>query len=453
MEIELIRLVQLLDAVAVICLLAYLFTRTRYAVYFIEKTVTVRSILIFSFVGGLLYLYGIFTGFEIGQFFISIQILGPVIAGIVAGPVSGVLAGCIGLALQYLVGYGYYESEILVVLISGFVGGVFWYITKGRLIKIIHVFFLGSLIGLIQLIGGIRGVHPDLLDSRELLEAGVDLFLPTIAGLCLFMFIINNLKLDEEKKRKAFEIEGQLRAARKIQMDSLPPHRWEGPSYSLAASLIPASYVGGDLYDYLELDDDTLYFALGDVSGKGVPAALVMSSTRMVLRSKVREVRDPCALVQEVNRSLIEDGDNEQFITLIVGILNLKTGVVRLCNAGHPPPVLIRSTEIIVKQSGQNLPAGVLKEEIYNSYEIAMGQGEVLVMISDGVTEAEHQGEWYGQERFEEVLDRERPDLPEDVISLLIHEVREWTGNNPLSDDCTVLAIGYRSEENEREIW
>jgi len=161
------RLVQLFDAVAVICLLAYLFTRTRYAVYFIEKTVTVRSVLIFSCVGGLLYVYGIFTGFEIGQFFISIQILGPVIAGIVAGPISGVLAGCIGLALQYLFGYGFYEEEIVVVLVSGCVGGVFWYITKGRVIKNIHVFCLGSLIGVIQVIGGIRGVNPDLLDATE----------------------------------------------------------------------------------------------------------------------------------------------------------------------------------------------------------------------------------------------------------------------------------------------
>lgn len=449
MDIELIRLVQLLDAVAVICLLAYLFTRTRYAVYFIEKTITVRSIFIFSCVGGLLYLYGIFTGFEIGEFFISIQILGPVIAGILAGPLSGVLAGCIGLASQYFLGFGYYEPEIMVVLISGLIGGVFWYVSKGRVIKIVHVFCLGCIIGVIQVIGGIRGIHPDLLVGTELLEAGVDLFLPTIAGLCLFMFIINNLKLDEEKKRKAFEIEGQLRAARKIQMDSLPPHRWEGPSYSLAASLIPASYVGGDLYDYLELDDDTLYFALGDVSGKGVPAALVMSSTRMVLRSKVRDIRDPCALVQEVNRSLIEDGDNEQFITLIIGILNLKTGLVQYCNAGHPPPVLIRPTEILVHESGQNLPAGVLKEEIYNIYEIRMRPGDVLVMISDGVTEAEHQSEWYGQERFEELLDRERPVTPESVNSLLIHEVREWTGNNPLSDDCTVLAIGYQTVKGE----
>lgn len=446
MVFEFVSLVQLCDSVAVISLLAYLLTRTKYSSVFVLQKNTLFSILFMSLTGALLYLYGVITGIEIGPYLISIQMVGPVIAGIIAGPASGLIAGMAGIILQIMFGYSIPPVESLIVLISGLIGGGYWYFNKGKEFQLTHIFILAILIGFIQFFAGIRGVKPDILDQGEVLEAILDLFIPTIVALCIFVFIINNLIKEDENNRKTLHIEGELFAAREIQLGALPAQRKEWEKVSIAASLEPASFVGGDLYDYQELDDGSIYFALGDVSGKGVPAALLMSSTRMVLRSKLREVRDPCLLIQEINRSFLEDGDCKQFITLIVGFLSPQTGEVRYCNAGHPPPCVIHTTGCTEHNSDGNLPAGVMEDETYIPHHFTMNPGEILLLVSDGVTEAEHDEELFGSERILEIIRKKDPCNPDELVNVLHTAVKDWTGDNPLSDDCTILAIGYYPE-------
>lgn len=443
MVFELARLAQLCDGVAVISLIAYVLTRTRYASVFITKSHSSFSILFMAVIGGFFYLYGVLTGVDIGPYFISIQVIGPVIAGLVAGVASGFFAGIIGIVLEYAVGYPIEPSGCAEALLSGIVGGVFMMWNKNGHIRISHAAILGCLVAGIQFVIGDKGVNPDILKPGEVVEGVLDLFLPAIIGLCVFAFIVNNLRTEAENSRKSYQMEGELLAATKIQMDSLPENKQEWETVSLAASLIPASYVGGDLYDYLRLDSGSIYFALGDVSGKGVPASLLMSSTRMILRSKLRETSEPCALVSEVNRSFLEDGDGRQFITLIVGIIRPDTGEVCYCNAGHPPPFLITKEGSSVLESEGNLPAGVGEDENFVSHRITLSQGDILTLVSDGVTEAERCEELYGTERVTQALSHNTCTRPDDVVSLLNSEVKNWTGDNPMSDDCTILAIGY----------
>ncbi len=450
MIFELERLVQLCDGVAVLSLIAYFLTRTRYASVFISKTLSPFSVLFMALIGGLFYLYGVLTGVQICPYDISIQMLGPVIAGLVAGTISGLLAGLLGILLHVAIGEPIEPFICTMTFLSGIIGGLFWYLNKDAIIRMSHAFFLGVLVAAVQFVVGKNGINPDILLPGEVIEGTIDIFLPTIAGLCIFVFIINNLRLEEESNRKSFQIEGELEAARQIQLGSLPEQNQEWNHVSLSASLLPASYIGGDLYDYLELDDETLYFALGDVSGKGVPAALLMSSTRMILRSKIRETRDPCALVREVNRSFLEDGDSRQFITLIVGVMNPQTGDVCYCNAGHPPPYLITSTGTIELESDGNLPAGVMEDEVFSPHTVRLENGDMLVLVSDGVTEAEKGEELYGSERIVHALSKHSPQTPREVVDLLNHEVKAWTGDNPQSDDCTILALGY-SRDNHPE--
>lgn len=444
MVFELERLVELCDGVAVISLIAYFLTRSRYAGVFLSKSFSPFSVLFMALIGGFFYAYGILTGVEIGPYFISIQILGPVIAGLIAGIPGGFLAGCLGLLIQVAIGHPVEPSGCLVTLLCGVIGGVFRLLNKNELIRIPHVCILGFIIGFLQFGIGDNGIRADILDPGEMIEGILDIFLPTIAGLVIFVFIVNNLRIEAENTRKSYQIEGELQAARQIQLGSLPQKTHEQNTLKLSASLIPASYVGGDLYDYLELDDNSLYFALGDVSGKGVPAALLMSSTRMLLRSKIRETRDPCALVSEVNRSFLEDGDCKQFITLIVGIIR-PNGVVTYCNAGHPAPFHISQSGAgaYQEESDGNLPAGVLEEEKFMCHMISLNPGDILMVVSDGVTEAEHGEEFFGVERTIEVLNQITFKGPDEIVSLLNTEVKAWTGDQPMSDDCTILAIGY----------
>lgn len=136
-----------------------------------------------------------------------------------------------------------------------------------------HAFLLGFLVASVQFIIGKDGINQDILLPGEVIEGTIDIFLPTILGLCIFVFIINNLRLEEENNRKSFQIEGSLYSSPSDPDRLSPEQNQEWDHVSLSASLLPASYIGGDLYDYLKLDDEDLYFALGDVSGKGVPAA------------------------------------------------------------------------------------------------------------------------------------------------------------------------------------
>jgi len=445
MIFELERLVQLCDGVAVLSLIAYFLTRTRYSSVFVSKTFSPFSALFMALIGGFFYLYGMMTGVQIGPYDISIQMLGPVIAGLVAGTISGLLAGSLGILLHIELGEPIGPFTLIITFLSGIMGGLFWYLHKDAIIRMSHAFLLGFLVASVQFIIGKDGINQDILLPGEVIEGTIDIFLPTILGLCIFVFIINNLRLEEENNRKSFQIEGELTAARQIQIGSLPEQNQEWDHVSLSASLLPASYIGGDLYDYLKLDDEDLYFALGDVSGKGVPAALLMSSTRMILRSKIRETRDPCTLVREINRSFLEDGDSRQFITLIVGIVHLQTGEVCYCNAGHPPPYLITRSATIELESDGNLPAGVLEDEQYIPHFVSLKQGDLLVLVSDGVTEAERGEELYGSERVVRILSEQSPKTPLEVVDLLNHEVKTWTGDNPQSDDCTILALRYYS--------
>ncbi|NLV28358.1 MAG: SpoIIE family protein phosphatase [Methanomicrobiales archaeon] len=447
MVFELERLVDLCDGVAVLCLIAYFLTRTRYASVFVTRNFSPFSVLFMTLIGGIFYLYGILTGVEIGPYFISIQVLGPVIAGLISGIAGGFLAGVLGMLLQTATGNPIEPAACLITLLSGIIGGIFWQINRNNIVRIPHVFFLGCLIGIIQFSIGETGIRPEILEPGEILEGILDIFLPTIAGLVIFVFIINNLRTEAENTRRSYKIEGELQAARQIQLDSLPGQTFTWKSLNLAASLIPVSYIGGDLYDYRKLEDGSLYFALGDVSGKGVPAALLMSSTRMILRSRLRETKNPCALVSEVNRSFLEDGDNKQFLTLITGHICPDTGEVTFCNAGHPPPFIISRSGTYGLEPDGNLPAGIMEDEEYISRKLTLKPGDILTIVSDGVTEAERGEELYG---FEQVVQRlnEKPFFkPEDVVKFLNKEVRQWTGDNPQSDDCTILAIGYYPEQ------
>jgi len=443
MVFELSRLVELCDNVAVICLLAYLLTRTKYAKIFVEKKISAFSILFMSVIGGLLYIYGVFTGVAIGPYYISIQVIGPVIAGIISGPFAGLFAALIGISLQNITGYEIEQGELLVTVISGIIGGLFRYLKKQEYIKVRYIFLLGCIIGFMQFFAGVRGIQPNILDKGEVLEGALDLFVPVITGLCIFVFIINNLRTEEEINRKTLHLEGELQAARKIQLGSLPApeHEWE--RVSVAASLIPASYIGGDLYDYLALKDGSIYFAIGDVSGKGVPAALLMSSTRSLLRVIIRDNNDPSKIIKEINRSFIEDGDTDQFITLIVGFIYPKSGEVRYCNAGHPPPFLLKKNECQILETESNLPAGVMPDEEFILHNITLNPGEDLILVSDGVTEAESNEEFYGKERVSKMLEQSDMKYPEEIISGMMADILSFTCNKQLTDDCTILAIGY----------
>ena len=213
----------------------------------------------------------------------------------------------------------------------------------------------------------------------------------------------------------------------------------------LYASLTPARDVGGDLYDFF-LRDNLLFFCIGDVSGKGMPAALMMAVMRAMFRSETRRTNSAVAIVENMNHNLSEEYIGGYFVTMFVGILNLTTGHLDYCNAGHEAPLVIKkegekltSTCLPVKP---NLPVGALPEWDYEGQEAQLQSGDMLFLYTDGLSEAKNTaGEQLGRDRVMELASEHSHETTRKLVESMDEAVKLHAGDADQSDDITLLAI------------
>ena len=237
--------------------------------------------------------------------------------------------------------------------------------------------------------------------------------------------------------------ESELNIARSIQMHMVPTDFSVGENVSLYALLQPARQVGGDLYDFVVRGDD-VFFAIGDVSGKGVPAALFMAVTRSAFHVLGGLELSLASLMERINNSLCDGNTMNMFVTLFAGHINLKTGKMWYCNAGHNPLVLIHADgRAEYMRVASNLAAGVFSGFEYKEGEIMLEKGSRLLLYTDGVTEAENaQKAQYGEERLLNFAQSvAADDTSEQVINRLMASVKEFTGDAEQNDDITMMTI------------
>ena len=203
--------------------------------------------------------------------------------------------------------------------------------------------------------------------------------------------------------------------------------------------MTPAKEVGGDLYGYA-LIDDLLYFCVGDVSGKGVPAALFMAEVTRMFRTLVDGRLQPEAIANRLNHALAEDNDQGMFVTMFIGLINLKSGHMEYCNAGHNPPLL--DGEYMKMES--NAPIGLWPEVDFTGEEVADMHGRTLFVYTDGINEAENiHKEQFGEDRLRALLQKDWGDARQTSES--IHKaVAEFVGDAEPSDDLTKMCIKMR---------
>ncbi|MBA4397471.1 MAG: serine/threonine protein phosphatase [Syntrophus sp. (in: bacteria)] len=244
-------------------------------------------------------------------------------------------------------------------------------------------------------------------------------------------------------------IESELKIARSIQMNFLPRHFPPFPEkqeFEIFAILESAREVGGDLYDFFLLDDDHLFFSIGDVSGKGVPAALFMAASKMLMKGTAHLELTPAEIMERVNHELCWENDSAMFVTVFCGIFCIKTGELRYSNAGHNPPILLHA-------SGQAdwlpLPEGVMlgpfEDSRYETRRIALTPGDTLILYTDGVTEAMNAAkEVYSDGKLLSTVMQSESAAAEGIIREIVQSVRDFAGDEPQSDDITMLVLKYR---------
>lgn len=243
-------------------------------------------------------------------------------------------------------------------------------------------------------------------------------------------------------------IESELHIAREIQMGMLPktfPPFPEREDLDLHAILIPAREVGGDLYDFF-LEDNLLYFAIGDVSGKGIPASLFMAITRSLFHTLASHQLSPGEIMTRLNKSISDSNESNMFVTLMVGILNLDNGLLRFCNAGHNPPVLLLPDGSVgFMEVKNNLFVGVLEGYVYEEEEISLEKDTRLFLYTDGITEAENEDkELYSEQRLLDTLTKHIDSGVKELVDAVSEAVAGHVGTADQSDDLTMLVIHYK---------
>jgi sigma-B regulation protein RsbU (phosphoserine phosphatase) len=256
---------------------------------------------------------------------------------------------------------------------------------------------------------------------------------------------IVNLKVTTTAKEK---IESELRIAKEIQMAMIPhifPPFPDLPQVDVFAVLKSAKEVGGDLYDFFVIDGNKFCIAIGDVSGKGVPASLYMAVTRTLVRSISDKETAPSVIVSSLNKSLSSNNESSMFVTFFLGVLDLETGELKYCNAGHNPPVIIRQKgEVVMFEKTSFIPVGLFEDFEYGESNLQFAPGDKIFLYTDGVSEAEDaENRLFGDERLMSIIWKNSDSSPRELIKKMEEGVALHVNGHTQSDDITMMTIVY----------
>jgi serine phosphatase RsbU (regulator of sigma subunit) len=303
----------------------------------------------------------------------------------------------------------------------------------------------GELIGLLNL-GPRLSQQEYSADDRKLLN---DLATQTAPAVQVAQLVRQQQRQAQERER----IEQELRVARLIQQTLLPKEVPDLEGYKLAAYYQPAREVGGDFYDFLKLDDEHLGLVVGDVTDKGVPAAIVMATTRTMLRASAQRLDSPGEVLKRVNDVIVRDIPPNMFITCLYAILNLKSGLLRYANAGHDLPYRRRRRSSSSTEAGgaeelraTGMPLGLLPGMSYEEKEIVLDRGDSVLFYSDGLVEAhDPERKMFGFPRLQGLVGAHRSDGPA-MVNFLLSELARFTGEEWEQEDDITLVTLDRSE-------
>ena len=256
------------------------------------------------------------------------------------------------------------------------------------------------------------------------------------------------MHIRDEKRR----ISAELDVAAGIQKDMLPdqfPPFPEHREFSLHASMTPARIVGGDLFDFFQIDEEHIGLVIGDVSGKGVPASLLMTVAMVLIRDHTLQKPSPAEVLREVNNIICSRNDESMFVTVWLGVLDLATGKITAANAGHEYPILRLPGEAFqLFKDRHGLPIGAMEGVRYREYELNLTPGATLFVYTDGLPEAINSAEeQFGAERAVEVLNAAGTADPVELIRIVHEAIDRFAGAEPQFDDLTMLSLTWHGKE------
>lgn len=271
--------------------------------------------------------------------------------------------------------------------------------------------------------------------------------LAVAVGIALYTYDTMRRQIAKQynQLRQQETMERQMRVARDVQEHLLPASPPQLAGLELAGRCIPARDVGGDYFDFVQLPDDRLAIVIGDVSGKGVPAALLMAGLQASVRSLAPTADSPSALNERINELLYESSSASRYATFLLGIYDLNSHQFRFSNAGHHPPLRVRNRAVSALGSGSGFPLGMFDVARYEESESQLQIGDLLALYTDGLVETPNaDGEEFGEERFAALL-AENAEAPlETVATRLLGALNDWAGELDAHDDATIVLLRAR---------
>ena len=282
----------------------------------------------------------------------------------------------------------------------------------------------------------IENNKPDAYDEGdlELLDAFASLAAVSIERAKEHQEILEKRKLEEE-----------LSIAWSIQKTFLPKKHPQMPGFDISGINIPSEKVGGDYYDFIPIIDNQVGIAIGDVSGKGIPAALIMASFRASLIAEIRNNYAIRSIMFKVNNLLFESTESGIYVTAVYGVLDIKSRIFTFTNAGHNAPIFRHADGRMEYLLEGGVALGTFENSEYEARPLSLGSGEIIVFYTDGVTEAKNEEEEeFGTKRLKQVINDSHHLNAADIQSNIHEAVKDFTGSLPQADDLTMIVIKVR---------
>lgn len=428
----------------------------------VDEKSKINKIITLGILGGLFGMYATIDGYELASgAIVSVRDVGPMMAGCLGGPISGLIAGSIAGIHRLIFGRPNLFigttipcaiSTILIGLICGLLfkpfekkkrKGIFAFIIA-IFMEILHLWLVYIYTTIIKDVASAWNLVIDIAPSFLLTNA-------MAFGLMIFTTdMIDRYKLAEKKEEK---IENELNTATNIQMAMIPDEFPSKKEFEIYASMTPAKQVGGDFYDFYFIDEDHFAFVIGDVSGKGVPAALFMAIAKTVIKNSLKLGVSFDEAIEQANNQLAEGNKEEMFVTAWIGIVQISTGKLKYINAGHNAPILKKSNGEILKLKERSgfIIAGNLNSK-YKEFEIQLNKGDIVFVYTDGVTEANNKlNEFYGEERLISLLEKNESRSLKEICNSVKETINEFSKQTEQFDDITMMAFKYKGND-EKEI-
>jgi len=254
--------------------------------------------------------------------------------------------------------------------------------------------------------------------------------------------VIEKAMLYQERMENQ-RIEQELAAAAKIQANLMPHEIPQIQHLQIAAKNVPSQMIGGDFYDFIPFSDTHLGIVIADVSGKGIPGAILMASTRASLRAYLEEPHFVKEAMSRLNRVLFRETQSDQFVTLFYGMLDTQDKTFTYTNAGHNPPILFRNSEKILLNKG-GLILGAFPEVSYEEEVISLLEGDLLLFYTDGITESQNdQDEYFGVEGISRIVENNRSKSSGEIMDAILDEVSNFNAGSSMNDDTTIMVLNY----------